>query len=368
MTSKYAEDYSFRGNAALPLSDSELRTILRPPFRTIDTHSLVSLIWSRFNVKKFSRVTSTLVNVYSPFSNFSRGCEVEPPKEASPPGSHIIFTFYLIAVPNTKLIVTKLSTQVFSWEKEGKSYISIGINSAEAARLGIILANVGTIRYLYNVLGSIFRTIIMNYSQSELTSLANGNFSTPEGNLYQYASEYYNLPLSAIVRRPFWTWAFNKDIWHLAPNLIPYKTLSSFLAFYYFIFISKDLSKLCSQDDGLARVLGTADCETGIAKVVTKSTMLYVQYLNNPSDYQFELIDLLVPNLLANLLYLGHTNLSYSSDSYLLDMKQNLVSLSELFKDKKVIQNLMPFEDTTRAIIFNEDSFITSLVRSLNDI
>lgn len=369
----------FRGNSAIPLSGGALSSLFLPRFRTIDIAELVPLIWSRFGSGSYSRVVSTLVNVCSPFSGFSTGYKSNPPERACPLGSHLLFTFSIKA--NTEwevesLQVNTLSIRSTCWGSNGddRRFLTIGISSVEAARLGLIHVQTNEINYLYRLLGIIFRSVFMHYSPGQIDDLKRGQDVSLDLDLFACKDKYLNQPLSGITRYPYWAWRYNKAIWNLAPNVIPYRNVAPGLALYYFMFLT-GLTLLRPDKDGMTKLLGlTVDREgqegIGISKVLVQSLLTFTQYLNNPSDYQFELIDLVAPAVIASLIYSGQTKVTLGRLSYISDLRDITVALADQLrgglKHGSLAQTFMPYEKVAYSLIFGDQQLINNLIEGID--
>ncbi len=369
MFNHHTTNLIFRGNSALSVTPDSLHTILTNRFRQIDTASLVPLIWSRFGSGSYSKVVMSLANVCSPFSGYSTGYIGPPPKPCCPLNSHLLFTFA------TRLDTTYDPQHLEYQQVTGRSifwgsgntprkFLTIAINSVEASDFNLMHVHKNEVEYLYRVLGIIFRSCFMHYTAGEIYDLKNGQSPVPDNSPYYYHDQYFNMALSGIVRAPYWAWQFNKEIWKLAPNVIPYKNLNPLLALYYFLFLTKLVRPDKPSYDGLSRLTGTVTgASMGIADVLVKSLLSFTQYLNNPSDYQFEIVDLIAPNVLASLLYTGHSKITLNRSNYLENMKENTVALAEQLRGSLVhgdlAQVFTPYTNVAQSIL-EEDSTLTN--------
>jgi hypothetical protein len=370
----HREDLLFRGNAAIPMTPSSLNWIFQPRFRHVDIAELIPLLWSRFGSGSYSKVVSTLINICSPFSGFSTGYNEAPPERARPLGSHLLFTFAIKSstefdIESLQVNTTSIRSTVWGSGKDDRLFITIGISSVEAANLGLLHVQSNEINYLYRLIGIIFRSIFMHYTAGEVDQLKRKQdvVLDTDKSIYYYRDKYLNMPLTGIVRYPYWTWRYNLAVWEDAPNLIPYIKVDPQLALYYFMFISQNVNPICRAEDGLSRILGTVSGETtGIAKVLTQSLMMFTQYLNNPADYQFELIDLIAPNVLASLLYSGKSKVVLNKQSYREDLRANTVALAEQLTmnltHEALAQVLAPYIETTRSMIYEDQTLSTKLL------
>lgn len=372
--SHHQDDLMFRGNSALPLSAGALNSLFLPRFRSIDTAALVTLLWSRFGSGSYSRVVSTLVNVCSPFSGFSRGFIDNPPPVVCPLNSHLLFTFAVkydtqYDLKTVKYNNTSIRSTYWGSGNDPRKFLTIGISAVEAAQLGLLHVQTNELRYLYNIIGLIFRSIFMHFTPGQISDLKRGQTSTPDYDVYNAKDNYLNSPLSGVLRYPYWTWQFSKKIWEVAPNIIPYVDVDPRLALYYFLFIARNINPNVPSFDGLSKILGTtSDSTSGIAKVLTKSLLSFTQYLNQPSDNQFELVDLLAPNVIASLLYTGKSDLVLTRAHYFEDLENNALALADQLsgslKHGDLARVFAPYSKTAQSIIYEDSTLISNILNS----
>lgn len=315
------------------------------------------------------------MNVCSPFSGFSTGYNEAPPELARPLGSHLLFTFAVHAaldydIDSLQVNITSIRSTIWGSGNDPRRFITIGISSVEAAKLGLIHVQQNEINYLYRLMGLIFRSILINYTSGDIDQLKRGqDVQPPLKDIYFYKDKFLTMSLSGMLRYPYWAWRYNLKVWQMSPNLIPYAIPDAHLALYYFMFISQRVNPVCRVDDGLSRILGTADASMGVIKVLTQSLLAYTQYLNNPSDYQFELIDLVAANVLASLIYSGKSSIILNRASYHEDLRANAVSLAEQLTmnltHADLAQVLAPYEDTAMSLIYEDQTLSTKLLSGI---
>jgi hypothetical protein len=371
MINHHRTEILFRGNAALALSSSVLNSLFIPRYRNIDIGSLVPLLWTRFGSGSYSRVVSSLLNVCSPFSGFSVGYIDPPPKEVQPLGSHILFTFgikYDTDWDDETLEVNHLSIRTHSWgdKDDDRRFITIGITSTEAAHLGLIHVQSNEVYYLYRVLGIIFRSFFMHYTAEEIGKIKQKESANELKNPFDYKDKYLSIPLSSIVRYPYWAWKYNRNIWKLAPNLINVVDVNAKLTLYYFMFLSDVIIPHKASNDGITKLLGTAaGTDQGISKVLTTSLIQFAQYIKSRNDYQFELIDLIAPAILANLVFTNKSKIILNRSSFIEDLKNTTISITDYLLNSlnaEDINNLLqPYKEQANSIIFKEPLFIKNL-------
>lgn len=377
MITHHRDDLMFRGNAAIPLNPAALNWVFQPRFRHVDVAGLIPVLWSRFGSGSYSKIISSLVNICSPFSGFSTGYHPAPPERACPLGSHILFTFSIkydlkYDIDSLQVNTTSIRSTIWGSGNDPRKFITIGISSVEASRLGLLHVQQNEINYLYRLVGIIFRSIFMHYTSGDIDQLKRGqDVELLEGkDVYWYKDNFLNMPLTGIVRYPYSVWRYNLKIWQNAPNIIPYHTQNPQLSLYYFLFISQHVNPICRAEDGLSRVLGTVPGESsGIAKVLVQSLLAFTQYLNNPSDYQFELIDLVAANVLASLLYSGKSKIVLNKTTYMTDLEANTVALAQQLTKNlthtDLAQVLAPYEYTAKSLIYGDQTLSTKLLSGI---
>lgn len=379
MINHHRDDVHFRGNAALPLNAGALHSLFLPRFRHIDVASLIPLITSRFGSGSYSKVVTTLVNVCSPFSGFSHGYNPAPPESVQPLGCHILFTFgfrYRLDYDDDSLEVhnTSIRSTIWGSGKDSRRFLTIGITSVEAAQMGLIHVQSNEILYLYRMVGMIFRSIFMHCTPGEIDDLKRGQvtplFDDDPSKVFVYKDRFLTIPLSGIVRHPYSMWRFNREIWRLAPNCIPYSTVEPELALYYFMFISKDLQTIVPPYDGLRKILGTtAGTSQGISKILVQSLMSFSQYLRSSSDFQFELVDLIAANVLVALLYTSSNKIVVNRATCMKDLEENTVALATQLRSMSTIdlaQAFAPYDDTAQALIDGDTRPVNALFSSIS--
>lgn len=364
MINHHHSDLLFKGNSAIPLNPAALNWVFQPRFRHVDVASLIPLLCSRFGSGSYSKVVSTLVNVCSPFSGFSTGYNLNPPQRACPLGSHLLFTFAIkydlsYDIDSLQVNTTSIRSTIWGSGKDDRKFITIGISSVEASNLGLIHVQQNEINYLYRLVGIIFRSIFMHYTAGAFDQLKRHTDVHPTvKDPYYYKDKFLLMPLTGIVRYPYWSWRYNLKIWQRSPNLIPYKEVTPEHMLYYFLFISESPAiKAVTSDDGQARILGLND-NTGIRATLVKSLMAFTQYLSNPSDYQFELLDLVAANVLASLLYSGKSRIVLNRSTYHADLVSNTVALAEQLSKTldhaDLVQVLQPYTDVALSLIMGD--------------
>jgi hypothetical protein len=366
-------DHTFKGNAAIPLASSFLISQFKPRFRHIDIAELVPLLIKKFGQLSYSKVHSTLVNVYSSYTDQSYGYLGPPPDEIRSLNSKLQFTFALKAfdedtADESEVIHRAIRTAM--WAEN--SLVTVGLSSVECSDLQIMTFNENDLKYLYNVVGVIFRSIFLHYTPTQIVKLGRGEEPKVNKNVFALKDKYLHASLSSIVKEPYHYWKYALSIWTYAPNLIPYRDLDEEFGFYYFLFISGKVPPVSSTADGLSRVIGipsTGRTHTGLHLILVNSLLAFVQYMKSAKQ-DLSLEDLLAANVLAALAYTGKPILKLNRSNYYDSLLESFLAiasqLDNAFDHNALVQLLSPYEKTAEKLIRGDKDLANSLMEKLS--
>jgi len=353
-------DYTFKGNSAIPLSSGMLEFQLKHKFIGIDVQGLVKLLLSRFGVVSYSKVHFTLVNVYSPYSNFSFGYREQPIDEVISLNSKLQFTFALRDDSAFEDKVIRKSNFTFIWS----SFITVGVTALECSHLGITSFIPNDLRYLYTSVGLVCRSIFKWHTPTEIFKYGRGDTPGLRGSTTSPASLYKEVSLSSIFTQPVRAWKYNIEVWNTCPNLLNVAEFDADFAFYYFAFLVNRVHV----NNAVREILGF-DCKSSIGKILLSSLIDFIQNLKTPKS-SFTTEDLIAPNLLSSIVFTGSSHLQLRVDRFLEDAISEYQMLSmqldEAFDNTQLIQIISPFEEVVKSILSGDFAFASKLAEKMS--
>lgn len=272
----YYQRVNFR-NWVFPFTSAKASALFKSQFRTIKTGDLYRFLTELLAQSQgFSSLGApfTLINIYSKHTKFSRGCSLPPDEKVFPGNQHLLFTFALSLYDSVSQIpisvINKRSNSVvqFGSPKAQGAFLTIGLSQNECTKFGLSSLHTARLNYLYNVLGPLTKTFSRypvrptDYDDLSLVRL----------------QSVVNKPLSSVLKAPPPYWAFSKEVWEYAPNILTEQHITSKSVLNYFINIIKPNSSslLPSSILGMPPKKG----DSSVLGMLASSLVLLVQNLN----------------------------------------------------------------------------------------
>lgn len=365
------------------LSGGYLHSLLKAKYTYINIGDLFDYVadalWHVVGARRNS-VNFTLINVCSPFTNFSHGSSIAPPVIASPKGQALILTFALNYRQGYNAIVGPVtvhhhSNSVTRWGINGKSddFVSISVNMVLGAELGCAHPRANELEYIYNLIGPMTKSIVRRQN-SYLTAERDYQELHEEKNLRDLHKDIYRMPLKQLFMQvPIYLWVFNYHLWEYAPNVIPQRLITPSAALYFFMYLTNSVAIEAKRDgDVTMKRLGLNSDQlennnsSGIAGVLASSILSFVQMVKTPGDKQLSDIELLAPAVLQKFLQTGDTQIDTSHD-YRMQMR---ISFAQLIADLQVRQNdlgalFLPAKKLAQRILKKDSNLRDTLNRAM---
>lgn len=356
---------------AFPLSGAAVPFLLKSRYLGLNIGDLfeyvASKLWDMTAVRT-NPTDFTLVNVTSPFSGFSHGANGPPPLNVRPKGPALILTFALTSSSiyteqdvYRSQDVRRLSINSTQWGTGMKpEFASISVGTEDSHDLGLLNLQANQLQYLYNLLGSMTKNLILhqrryNNDSNSYTEL-HGSYS-----LYALHRKVARMPIPLLFQQvPYPLWAFSEILWEMAPNVIPQRCVTPELALYYFMYLVPSVSiwPSIAGDVKLKRLgLGTYS-GTGISGHLSDSLLNFIQMIKTPGDADLEVPEVLAPAVLQALMLTSKCEIVDNGPNYLrtlgLDAQAFAQSLSNTAESDKLAALLMP-TDAVAVRVLEED-------------
>lgn len=178
------------------------------------------------------RADFELVNIYSPYTNYSFGTHPRPPDNVIYPYTKLVLTFsitpnsfyrYPLFV-NDRLFWQRLTERFYFWRlnRDGRSFrfISVSYSPSDLAKWNVDSVLLQNLQYLYYIFAILTKNFVMKcrfYSTEHNYEIQAINKVT----LALARNSYSRMPLQTMIRDlPYYLWVYNRLVWKLAPNLI----------------------------------------------------------------------------------------------------------------------------------------------------
>jgi hypothetical protein len=372
------QQVNFR-TSEFPMAASAFNFLLSPRFNSFDTGELfdfvMSTLFSTTGVRT-NRVDFTLVNVSSPFSNFSHGFYPTPHISTWPSGKALIFTFAIAEAPQYTNIVcqtiSRMSNHCTRWTYGSGSsdFVSVSIDQSQAHEWGLLNLQPYQLFHLYNVVGAMTKNVIRRQS----SYIENSSYEDMHSdlNLVDMHDRYFAMPLKRLFTSvPISLWGFNKYIWAQAPQLLMMRLITPQLALYYFMYIANSIvPRSATHGIPFRKRLGTVGT-LGIVAHLSDSALNLVQLIKSPSDNEFSAKELLAPTVLTELISSGRPQISGFSRKYRQEFSESTNYLVQQFSDKPDVYGLLMPADKCAVLLLNADpgatsAFIANILRNMD--
>ena len=285
------QKFSFRTKAQ-PLASGAVMQLFQPANESMDVGGLFDYIMSLLHSvagATTSPVPFSLVNVLSPATRTSTGCNTfPPPSEAMPAANaNLVFTFALTpiydwTVPAHLMETGIRSTYVNVWNVDASprpQFINIAISSVKCKALGLDSLTWTRLRYLYFVVGMMTKNAVRLMRARSNPSIP---FTVPDNPWSTYESIGYLDITSLALRIPYSKWQFSQDFLQRAPNLLSPRQ------------ISPELIQFCIASDIMDKVRWPERLTPQVYSILFGSVVSFVQQVESLGDTQLETQELLV--------------------------------------------------------------------------
>lgn len=374
---------NFRTSEA-PLGGSFYSFLLRPRFLYLNVGDLLEFVvdhlWGLTGVRT-NRVDFTLVNICSPFTKYSHGSCVEPPRAAWPTGPALILTFAVSQAqsysddPRVRKTVRRGShvrihdnnTTQWGMDAGTVDFVSVSVPLQVAHDFGLQQPKSNELEYIYNLIGPATKSIIRN--PTKYRTLSEGYEDVHAAlDLGHIRERVYQMTIPQLLKNvPYHLWVFCGEVWRKAPNLVPQRMITPAVALYYFMNLRKDIPLMsrCSNDVGMRRLGLVSGKKHGVLGHLVSSVLGLAQTIKSPDDLMMDSAsEQLAPALIQEVLDTGVPSLAHCSDvatirANALMLVLNLSGRSE--KDSIISKLLFPPEYAAFALLASDPEYLTAI-------
>lgn len=373
---------SFR-TTEFSLSGGFLHSLLKSKYLNINVGDvfeyLVDTLWHTVGAMN-NAVNFSLVNVFSPFTNFSHGNLPPPPKSAWPTGKALVFTFavrnrfsYVDAFdPKTVRRRTNFVTH-FGDGFNNQDYISISVSMEQGKDWGCSTAHANELQYIYNLIGAMTKSFVRRQNAYKT---ADEDYEDVHSllKLTDMHSRFYRMPMKQMfLQVPYHLWVFNYHVWEYAPNILSQRLITPTVALYYFMYLNDAVSLIPRvHNDVTMQRLGfdptsiTKVLDDGIMGHLASSIIQLVQNLRT-TDVQLTDKELLAPAVLDAFFKNGSTQLS-TRPEYMGDIMESFKDLLQTLKNQKDVgMVLLPAKDVARRLLFQDTNWRNTATTALSN-
>lgn len=373
---------SFR-TTEFSLSGGFLHSLLKPKYLNINVGDLfeflVDTLWHTVGALN-NAVDFNLVNVFSPFTNFSHGYLPPPPKAAWPTGKALVFTF---AVRNRRSYVDAFSPNTvrrhsnavthFGEGFNNRDFISISINMEQGKDWGCSTSKSNELQYVYNLIGAMTKSFVRRQN-AYLTADEEYDDVHSFLKLTDMHSRFYRMPMKQMfLQVPYHLWVFNYHVWEYAPNVLSQRLITPTVALYYFMYLNDAIPKsarvvrdVTMLRLGLDPLNVTKVLDDGIAGHLASSIIQLVQQLRT-TDVQLTDKELLAPAVLDAFFKNGSTQLS-TRPEYMGDIMESFRDLLKTLKNHNDVgMILLPAKDVARRLLIQDTNWRNTAITALSN-